>query len=348
MAVKIPVKANPKATPKATPSAGLAPHITLEQWRCLVAVVEAGGYAQAAEALHKSQSSVTYAVQKLESMLKLRAFEIQGRKAVLTTTGQMLYRRARQLLEDAAGAERAARKVSAGWETEIAVAMEVLFPVWLMLDCLHRFGEESPQTRVELLETVIDGTQEAIQSGAVDLAIAPRIPAGFEGELLTNVRFVPVAHPEHPLHALNRPLTMRDLRKHRHLVVRDSGLRRDKTTVSVDVDQRWTVTTMPTSIGAACRGYGFAWFPADKIRDELASGILKPLPLREGGERAVQLYLIFTDRDAAGPGTLRLAEILREEVARQCIGRTAEGKTHRGLASGSSADKPLSESGNRK
>ena len=40
-----------------------APRISLEQWRCLAAVVEAGGYAQAAERLHKSQSSVTSAVQ---------------------------------------------------------------------------------------------------------------------------------------------------------------------------------------------------------------------------------------------------------------------------------------------
>ena len=37
------------------------PHVSLEQWRALIAVVEAGGYAQAAEALHKSQSAVTYA-----------------------------------------------------------------------------------------------------------------------------------------------------------------------------------------------------------------------------------------------------------------------------------------------
>jgi DNA-binding transcriptional LysR family regulator len=291
------------------------PYITLEQWRCLAAVVYAGGYAQAAEALHKSQSSVTYAVQKLESLLKVRAFEIHGRKSVLTPTGQMLYRRARLLLEDATGIERATRKLSAGWEAEIGIAMEILFPVWLMLECLQRFGEESPQTRIELLETVIDGTQEAIQSGAVDLAIAPRVPTGFNGELLTMVTFVPVAHPSHPLHALNRPLTNRDLRKHRHLVVRDSGARRDKQ-ASIEVEQRWTVSTMPTSIGAASRGYGFAWFPEDKIRSELAAGVLKRLPLRDGSERKVPIYLIFIDRDAAGPGVLRLAEILREEVKR--------------------------------
>ena len=75
---------------------------------------------------------------------------------------------------------------------------------------------------------------------------------------------------------------------------------------------------MSTSIQAARMGYGFAWFPEDKIRDELAAGTLKPLPLREGGERFGELYLIVADRDAAGPGTRRLAAIMREAVASEC------------------------------
>src|SRR5450631_4049335 len=95
------------------------PHISLEQWRALIAVVDAGGYAQAAETLHKSQSAVTYAVQKLEAVLGVKAFEIRGRKAVLTPTGQLLYRRARALLDEAGGLEKAARSISAGWEPEI-------------------------------------------------------------------------------------------------------------------------------------------------------------------------------------------------------------------------------------
>lgn len=303
---------------KIAPEPAISPRITLEQWRCLVAVVEAGGYAQAAKTLHKSQSSVTYAVQKMESMLEVRAFEIRGRKAELTPTGQMLYRRARTLLDEAGGLERAARKVSAGWEAEISLAVEVPFPTWLILDCLNRFGAESPQTRIELLETVLGGTPEALQSGRVDLAISPRIPADFTGEPLLPVTFIPVAHPDHALHKLGRDIIARDLRKHRHLVVRDSGSRRDQAGAMVEVAQRWTVTNMSTSIGAACRGYGFAWFPQDKIVKELAAGLLKPLPLRGGRERMLQLYLIFTDRDAAGPGTLRLADIIREEVASNC------------------------------
>jgi len=297
-------------------SAGASPKITLEQWRCLAAVVEAGGYAQAAQRLHKSQSSVTYAVQKLESMLGIHAFEIQGRKAVLTLTGNLLYRRARVLLDDASELERAARRASSGWETEISLAVEILFPTWLMLDCLGRFGTESPQTRIEWYETVLGGTAEALRSGVVELAISPSIPPGFAGEPLLAVHFVPVAHPDHPLHRLGREISTRDLRKHRHLLVRDSSSQREKRTYTVEVEQRWTVTNMSTSIGAASRGHGFAWLPQDKIRSELSDGVLKILPLRGGSVRIAQLYLIFADRDAAGPGTLRLAEIIREQAER--------------------------------
>ena len=288
--------------------------ISLDQWRTLVAIVEAGGYAQAAEILHKSQSSVTYAIQKVEALLDVEVFRIEGRKAVLTQTGRMLYRRARLLLEDADTLERLSRKSSAGWEADLAIAVEVLFPTWLLLRCLNRLGEDSPQTRVELYETVIGGAPQALQQGLVDLAITPHIPPGFNGEPIALARMIPVAHPDHPLHQLDRELTMRDLRRHRHLVVRDSGSQRTTRSAFVDVEQRWTVSNMATSIGAASRGYGFAWFPIDKIRTELDEGTLKVLPLRGGRERAVQMYLIHADSDATGPAGMRLADIIREEV----------------------------------
>src|SRR5512135_3054196 len=61
-----------------------APRITLDQWAALVAVVEAGGYAQASARLHRTQSTVTYTIKKLEELLDVKVFELQGRKAVLT------------------------------------------------------------------------------------------------------------------------------------------------------------------------------------------------------------------------------------------------------------------------
>lgn len=292
----------------------MSAHISLEQWRSLIEVVDAGGYAQAAEKLCKSQSAVSYAVQKIESLLGVKAFEIQGRKAVLTPTGHMLYRRAQALLRDAQDLERAAHKLSAGWEAVITIAAEILLPTDFLLACMQRFSQESLGTRIELIESVLGGTSDALLSGSVDLAISPQLPPGFLGEILMRVRLLAVAHAEHPLHHQGRELNYLDLRAYRHIVVRDSGVKRDPSTFTVEVDQRWTVSQVATSIQAVCKGYGFAWLPEEHIREQLRTGLLKPLPLREGGTREAPLYLILANPDFAGPGVRRLAEIIRESV----------------------------------
>ena len=319
-------------------------NVSLDQWKALISVVDSGGYEKAAEALHKSQSSVTYAVQKLQSQLGVKAFEVKGRKAVLTPTGEFLYRRARALVEEAEATERAAKKLSAGWEAEIHLAVESVFPTWLLLGCLARLGAESPHTRVELIETVLGGSDDALLQRQTELAIFGTVPQGFLGEALMRMRFILAAHPDHPLHQLRRKLSIQDLRAHRQLVVRESSPRR-ATPLTMEATQRWTVGSLATSIEAARSGHGFAWLPEERIREELKAGTLKALPLREGGERFAELYLIFADREHAGPATLRLAEIIREAVATEC-GKSAvleggpAGKRAQGASSGRARLRP--------
>jgi DNA-binding transcriptional LysR family regulator len=293
------------------------PRISLEHWRALLAVVDAGGYAQAAIALHKSQSAVTYAVQKLEALLSVKVFEVVGRKAQLTATGKLLYRRAKALVEEAGALEGAAGTLAAGWEPELRLSVEIIFPTWLLLQCFARYGDEQPQTRLELYESVLGGTEEALLQRHVDLAICSRVPPGFIGDPLMRLRFIAAAHPDHPLHQLGRELTLQDLRKHRHLIIRDTGSQR-RSGSWLGAEQSWTVSQKATSIHAAVMGLGFAWFPEDTVRGELERGELKALPMREGGERWGDLYLVYADRDYAGPGALRLAEIIREQVAGEC------------------------------
>src|SRR5258708_24124410 len=129
------------------------PRISLEHWRSLLAVVDAGGYAQAATMLHKSQSAVTYAVQKMESLLGVKIFEVIGRKAHLTSTGEVLYRRAKALLDEAGALEGAAATLASGWAAGLRLAGAIIFPTWLLLQCFARFAKERPQTRLDLSTT---------------------------------------------------------------------------------------------------------------------------------------------------------------------------------------------------
>ena len=295
----------------------LAPKITLDQWNTLISVVESGGYAQAAEQLHKSQSTLSYAIQQIQRITGVDVFTIEGRKAVLTDAGRALYQRGKRLIDEAGRIEQMASELAQGWESELKFAVEIIFPTWLLLECLAKFSDEHPHTTVQLYESVLGGTHQALLERQVDLAVGPTIPPGFLGEALMQVHFVPATSPDHPLHALGRPLTLSDLRAHRHLVVRESG-DRDIREADLIAEQRWTVSTKATSIRAASMGLGFAWYPAESIREELETGRLKVLPLNEGTDRYVTLYLMFADPDSARPGAQRLAEILRHAVRERC------------------------------
>jgi DNA-binding transcriptional LysR family regulator len=291
------------------------PRITLEQWRALQAVVDAGGYAQAAEALHKSQSTLTYAVQQIQKLLDVKVFEIRGRKAVLTEAGRVLYRRARSLLEEAALLERGAAAMAQEWQPEIRLAAEIVFPTWLLLECVEEFARERPDTRIEIYETVLAGTDEMLAEGRVDIAIGSEV-AGLSGAALMHVRAIAVAHPGHPLHRLGRKLTARDLRRHRRIFIRDTSTQRKPD--QGGAERRWTVSAKATSIRALTMGLGFAWLPEDTIREELAAGTLKALPLADGGVREGALYLSFADPEFPGHDAARLAEIIRTRTQAMC------------------------------
>jgi DNA-binding transcriptional LysR family regulator len=285
------------------------PRITLDQWNALVAIVEEGSYAKAAERLNRTQSTITYTIKKLEELLGVAIFRRQGRKSVLTASGTVLYRRGKSLVNEATQLERAAADLGKGWEPEVRIAADIIFPTWLLLDCLSEFSARRPDTRIEVIESVLGGTEEALLEGKADLAISSALPGGFIGDTLMQVHAVCAAAPSHPLHRLDRSVTLDDLRRHRHLIVRDSGVRRSRSPAWLN-EKRWTVSHKATSIRAACMGLGYAWYPEENIREELVAGALKPLPMLEGGSRLIPLYLVFADRDTAGPGTRLLADIL--------------------------------------
>ncbi|MWJ27110.1 LysR family transcriptional regulator [Halomonas sp. ZH2S] len=288
--------------------------VTLAQWQMLAAVVDYGGFARAAEAVHKSPSTLNHAVHKLEEQLGVQVLEPIGRQVRLTEAGELLLRRARQLIESAASLEDVATRLAAGLEAEVVVAIDQIFPAAAQAKALESFSATYPQVRVQLHESVLNGGIEMLYDGRADLVVTGIEAQGFLGIPMVTVRFVAVAHPNHPLHRLGRALDLRDLTQHRQLVVRDSALRQSASAGWLKAEQRWTVSHLDTSMDMLKRGLGFAWMPETRIGEALASGLLKPLPLAAGGIREVPMQLIFRDRDRAGPAAHAMAEALRRAV----------------------------------
>lgn len=286
---------------------------TLEQWRCLIAFAETGTYSKAAEKLYRTPSSVHQALGQLAERLGVELITVKGKTSRLTTHGQALLRRARRLVDEFADLEDLAGDFAQGWEAEIGLAVESIFPAPWLSEILLAFEQQCRAIRLQLYESVLSRTDDLLLRQEVDLAITPRIPPGFTGEPLAAINLVAVAHPEHPLHQLNHDITPQELAAHRQFVVRDEGSR----PVSAGwqgSERRWTVSSFSRSLECVEQGLGFARFPEPLITNELANGELKHLPLREGANTPVQMFLVFSDRDRAGPGVMALAS----EIKKNC------------------------------
>lgn len=305
----------------------MKPRITLEQWQALLAVVNAGGYAQAAEQLNKSQSAVSYAIQKMESLLNLQIFELSGRKSVLTPAGKALYLRAEALVEEASMTEQMASQFSAGMQAEVRIAIDTITPAQMVMRALAAFAQEAPLIRIQVVETVLSGSDEAVNSRSVDLAILGLMTGNVLKSPLMQIRMLAVAHPDHPLHQLNHPITTADLKKHRQLVIRDSGSQ-DIDAGWLKADQRWTFSNLDSSVRAATMGLGYSWYPEANIEHELTSGQLAPLCLEEGSSRYVHLSIAYPNGEFSGPAVRRLGELISAQ-AREEYPEQSQAQEHR-------------------
>ena len=99
---------------------------TLDQWNTLLEVDKAGSFQAAATQLHKSHTTLIYAINKLEHQLGVSLVRIQGRRAVLTDEGKSLLRRATPMLEQARGLEVISTQLAQGIEAEITVTIDHL------------------------------------------------------------------------------------------------------------------------------------------------------------------------------------------------------------------------------
>ena len=292
------------------------PRISLDQWLAFKTVIDTGSYALAAEALNKSQSSVSYAIGRLNDQLPEPVLSLRGRKAELTEAGRVLYRHAENLINQATQTESVAQSLAQGFESEVTLALDVLIEVSNLIQSFEVFSEAFPFTRIRVLETSLSGTTEALLEKQADLVITGSVPTGFMGTPLLPVYMIPVAVPSHPLAQQEGAVSEMELRAHRQVVMRDTGSRREQDVGWLGAEQRWTVSHFASSIKLLKSGLVFGFMPQNWVREELDTGELVQIQLEEGIARFVQTYLVFADHDTAGPATRELAKLVIAELAR--------------------------------
>lgn len=181
----------------------------LRHLRYFVAVADEQSFTRAAERLHISQPPLSRQIQDLEEELGTPLFERGSRPLKLTEAGRFFYGHATRLLEQAAQAARATRRV-ARMERRLVIGFVGSTMYGAMPRLVRLFRAERPQTELSLVEMSTLDQLEALKAGRIDVGFGRlRLDdPGVKREVLREERLVAAIPIEHALAIPDKPIIL--------------------------------------------------------------------------------------------------------------------------------------------
>jgi len=269
--------------------------ITLEQWRVLQTVVDSGGFTQAAEVLHKSQSSVSYSVTKLQQQLGFSILVMEGRKAKLTQRGQLLLKHSRELLKQSDQLDCLAKSLESGWGDELSLYIDSSIPYSIVLEALANFKEKSPGTQVVLNEGCLPDTlANSASTKTTYLSLIPE-PSSLDQIPILELELVAVVSSHHSLATHGLSISNDILSREHQIKLSSACIQPDKSGPSS------FVSNIPALIETVSRGFGYAWLPLCDAKRFLNKGELVCLSLVEFKAATQAIYVQYNrEEDESG------------------------------------------------
>ncbi len=254
--------------------------------RLFLTVAELGSVSKAAARHGVTQPSATARIQKLERVVGMRLLERSPTGSLVTADGQRLLPWCQGLVTAAAALTEGARSLQHQTERKLRLATTVdganhLLPLWLT---------ERPLDGVEidLVEAETAKIAALIRNGDVDLGLlaGPGAPLSLRSEIVDWFELVAVTRPDHPLAQQHRSVTGAQLAASELILRRRGSGTLDVIEMALAEHELGAVgrATEVSSTGAArlaaMNGSGVALLPAPTVKDDLATGRLAALRLR--------------------------------------------------------------------
>ncbi len=287
----------------------------------LAAIVEAGSFARAADALGLSPSGVSRAVARLEGSIGVRLLDRTTRSVTLTDEGRRLYSEIGPLLSGIEDAFTHTAGSSAVVRGRLRVNVDAFFSRMMLASNIGRFLDRYPEISLELItreqlgDLVGEGFDIAVRFGQ------PPASSLIARKLL-ETSTVTVASPSY-LRRFGRPRHPSELASHECIQVRDSltgealgdwDYRQVGDTVSVKTAGRLVVTEFGTMLGACLAGVGIARVKSIGIRDLLDRGDLVELFPDWQGE-AFPLHALYPSRHLPAAKVRAFIDFVAETIA---------------------------------
>ncbi|WP_175770227.1 MULTISPECIES: LysR substrate-binding domain-containing protein [Burkholderia] len=151
------------------------PNFDVAALRSLVAGVDLGSFAKAADRVARSSSAVSAQIRKLEEQAGTPLFVKAGRGLALTDAGDAMLRYARRMIELNDEAAAAVRGVNLdGW---VRVGLQEDFGEAILPDVLGRFARAHPKVRIEARVARNADLLDRLDANQLDLALVWGDPA---------------------------------------------------------------------------------------------------------------------------------------------------------------------------
>ncbi|WP_256213115.1 LysR family transcriptional regulator [Bacillus sp. OV322] len=142
-------------------------------------IVEEGQITRAANKLHMAQPPLSQQLKHLEEEFDVKLFERNGRKMELTSTGKLLYKRAKHLLSQASDTILEVKEMSKGFKGVLTIgANKSCFSH--LASRIRSFRENYPQVSFQLREGDTYQVGELLKEREIELAVV-RLPIAGEG-----------------------------------------------------------------------------------------------------------------------------------------------------------------------
>ena len=294
-----------------------APHpFTLRQLQYAAAVADELSFRRAADLCGVSQPSLSAQLAELEALLRVRLFERDRRRVLLTPAGRAILPHARRLLLEADDLAQSARGLDDPLGGTLRIGVIPTISPYLLPDVVPAIRRRHPRLTVAWVEDKTSALVAQLGAGTIDAALlALEADIGdLAHEVVARDPFVLATPPNHPLGAGRRPIALDELRGNRMLLL-DEGhcLREQALSICRQADVHETTfraTSLPTLAQMVAGGAGLTLLPELAVPSETRrSGIrvrklAKPVPART-------IALVWRKTSPLGAALRTLASTLR-------------------------------------
>jgi DNA-binding transcriptional LysR family regulator len=283
---------------------------TLDAWEILQTVVHLGGFAPAAEKLNRSQSTISYAIGRLQEQLGVRLFELQGRKAQLTEVGRVLLAEAEPHLAGFHQLEQNAHRMASGGASEVRLSVDSIFPDERLFAALASFSRSFPHVKLKLQQSTFLSADSALSLHNAQICVTGLMAREMFVKPILVIGLAVVARCDHPLLSIRRRLSRSDLMQHTLVTIEGMSSGSLKHQPRLPAQRILPVGTIESAVAAVRSGLCFGWLPKYRIQSEIDKGAFVELPLPAGRTRDVRLNLVCKDLSASSSEVNALAELL--------------------------------------